>query len=425
MLTKVNKKHVLFVSYGGGHIELIKAILPAIIKTRQYKISVIALTVAWKEMVDSDLNGITLYKLSDFRHLFIQDEALINALGLRFLKENYSPLSGVSEEETVFYLGLSMLDLVREKGEERALELYELQKRQCFNPVRSFERIISYLSPEIIFTTNSPRSEFATIQAAKNLGVPSVQILDLFGDGYPPPTADHIFVLNEKIKQKLQGNGVKSLIYPVGQPVFDLTGDSVKQVDVLSKRLKLSLAPDKKILLFCPTRYLSRNKDMSLMNKYIDPDIFNVPIFEVLDFLISTFDIQVIIRPHPVSDSIENYKKYFHKRPGYNYFSNDQLNVIESIAISDICLGYISTICVQAAVCKKTVFTYNYDINIQYPLPELTQQPFHYSANLDELKENIVNYLSNSDLNSQEAVFFQYGANERIKSILAKILWNS
>ena len=94
-------------------------------------------------------------------------------------------------------------------------------------------KILLHIGPDLVITTSSPRFEFATIKAAKNLGILSLQILDLFGDDFPLPSADHIVVMNNNVKKKLINKGIKnSLIHSFGQPVLEETILKVNNVNV-------------------------------------------------------------------------------------------------------------------------------------------------------------------------------------------------
>ena len=417
----MHKKKILFISYGGGHIELIKAVIDNCIDFNKYDIELLALTVAYDTFQNSKIQK---YRISDFEFLFQENLVTIESYGNLLFEENHNPLSSIPIKDIIFYLGVSYYDLVKELGEELAFSTYKEKKRQAFYPKRALKKIIEYISPNYLFTTNSPRMEAAAIYAAKELLIPSIQILDLFGDDYPIPSADNIIVLNEFVRNKLLSNGIKKNIIALGQPIFDKTIEEVNKINKEIVLKKLGFNNKERIVLFCPTPYYLWNDDLSL-NGIGDEAIINIPIFKILSDLIINFGVKIILRPHPVSDSINNYSKYLDTFKSIKYYNNNDLNLFESIAISEIIITYNSTIAVQAAICNKVVFTYNYDNNQKYLWANYTKAPFIYSHSYEELYTKLKEfYYNNLDQISLQK-FYDMGANQRIYNYINYVLWNS
>jgi hypothetical protein len=415
----MNKKKILFVSYGGGHIELIKTIIDNAIDFEKYEVDLLALTVAYDKIENSKINK---YRISDFAYLFNEEMTLINKYGTELLEENFNPNSKMPISEIVFYLGVSYLDLVNEFGEMQAHKLYKSKKRQSFNPKQTLKRIIKHLSPDFLFTTNSPRMESASIYAAKELNIQSIQILDLFGDDYPIPSADFIIVMNEFVKNKLEISGIDKNILALGQPIFDKTISEVSKIDIESLRENFGYQGSDRIILFCPTPYYYWNDDLSVKG-IGEQKLINVPMFKILENLCAKFGVKIILRPHPVSDSIENYKEYLVKSNFIKHYSD--LSLSQSLAISDVILTYNSTIAIQAAVCNKHVFTYNYDENQKYFWDNYRVEPFIYSNNFIDLEKNLMNYFIKNSTQKFNEKFYELGAHERISNFINNILWNS
>jgi hypothetical protein len=417
----MHKKKILFVSYGGGHIEIVKSIIEDCIDFDKYDVELLALTVSYDVIRNPKVRK---YRISDFEFLFKEHLNIIKSYGNMLYEDNYSPHANMSKNEVLFYLGLSYYDLVNEFGEELAFVKYKEKKRQAFNPKVTLKKIIEYISPNFLFTTNSPRMEAAAIYAARQLHVPSIQILDLFGDDYPVPTADNIIVMNEFVRNKLLNSGIKKNIIALGQPIFDKTLEEVEKVNKEHVLNKLGYNTNDRIALFCPTPYYLWNEDLSLKGIGEESKI-NTPIFNILSDLIINFGIKIILRPHPVSDNIENYRKYLDKLKSIKYFNNNELNLFESLSISESVIVYNSTIAVQAAVCNKTVFTYNYDINQKYLWDNYMREPFIYSNKYDTLNKNLNKHYSKKiDTNSKQK-FYELGAKERIFKYINEVLWNS
>jgi CDP-glycerol glycerophosphotransferase (TagB/SpsB family) len=412
------KKKLLFVCYGGGHVEIIKTIIENCIDFNKYDVEVIGLTVAYNEIIDK---RITKYRLSDFEFLFTDIISDINHYGNELLHNSFNPNANIPESEIRFYLGISFLELISEVGLKLAQEIYEQKKRQAFFPKKTMLRILQHLSPDIVFTTNSPRFEAASIDAAKILNIKNIQILDLFGDDFIKASADYIIVMNEFVKLKLINEGVNSNILPLGQPIFDKTVEQVKKIDIFFIKNKFNISYSKKILLFSPTKYYIWNDDFSLKGMGDDSTI-NFPIFRILENLIQKFDIEVIVRSHPVYDKIEDYKKYT-SNPNIKFMSNDEISLFETLGICDIVLTYISTIGLQGIICNKTVFTYNYDDNQNYFLTSYTKSPFIYSKNYEILEKNLCNYFEKNEL-ARYQEFYKVGSNDKIFDFLNNQIFN-
>jgi hypothetical protein len=410
------KKKILLICYGGGHSSIIKIIIDKLILNSDFDYVIIPLNGA----IDNFKN--TLYNdkvmtLSSFNILFDKDIDEILKYGRMLLKENYNPKIGISKIESIFYLGLSFFDLVKEYGYCKAIEIYDQKKRQAFMPMGTMIKILEHIKPDLIITTTSPRFEYATIKSAKFLGIKSLQILDLFGDDYPIPTADYIITMNQAVADKLKLNGnISSCFYPIGQPVLEDTVYKVQNVNALLIKSNFELL-SKKILLFSPTRNFIFNDDFSLREE-LDVRLINDIIFNILDKVAIQLNIQILIRPHP-SDNIINYNEYINGKDFYSYIPS--LDLYQSIAISDFSLSYFSTISLQTLVCKKPSFTFNQNPNLPYPWLEFTSQPFIFSSNYMELEANLLQNISNNiqvDLDN----FFEMGSIDRINSLLIKLI---
>jgi hypothetical protein len=417
----MRKKKILIVSYGGGHIEIVKSIINDCIDFEKFDVDLLALTVAY-DSVNSP--RICKYRVSDFKFLFEDAIPEIEFWGKKLLKDNYDSSSNIPINEIIFYLGISFYDLVNEMGEELATQTYKIKKRQSFNPKNTLKVILKHLKPDFLFTTNSPRMESASIYAAKELHIPSIQILDLFGDDFPVPSADTIIVMNEFVRGKLLDNGITKKILPLGQPIFDETFQKVCDINKLNVLKKLGYNVNDRILLFCPTPYYLWNDDNSI-NGIEDESKINIPIFNILFNLNFKYGIKIILRPHPISDSISNYKKYLDKYKFIKYHNNNDLNLYESLAISEVVITYNSTVAVQAIICNKTVFTYNYDANQRYLWDNFMKEPFIYCHNYDKLNLKLDEYYSHKLEKTNKILFYELGAKLRINDYFNYVLWNS
>lgn len=213
--------HVLFVSYGGGHITMI---LPVIRALREQvpgvQVTLLALTTARAVALAA---GESPLGYANFRHLV--DEAFVSEWGTALASGNEHP--AVSAEETEAYIGVNFWDLTRQHGLEAARARYGNDGRYSFFPIEFFRRVIGELRPDVAVSTNSPRSEHAAIDAAVQLGVPVLSMIDLFAMSFDPYLrrerhADRITVMVPQARDNLVAHGIEAgRVAITGNPAFD------------------------------------------------------------------------------------------------------------------------------------------------------------------------------------------------------------
>jgi hypothetical protein len=211
----------LFVSYGGGHVEMclpvmrsLRALVPGC------EARILALTTA--AAVARRAGEQPLGYLD-----FCQGEE-----GARALRYGEELLGGqqhpeVAREESLAYLGLNFVEWVDTLGEAAARQRWREVGRHGFRPTQLMRRVLQQLRPDVLVTTNSPRSEQAALEAARELGIPALSMVDLFalpGDPYRarPVHADRIAVLSQGTRANLVEAGVApERIVVTGNPAFD------------------------------------------------------------------------------------------------------------------------------------------------------------------------------------------------------------
>ena len=210
---------VLFVSYGSGHVRMVVPVARALQSTDWAQSTVLGLTTAAAVVRDA---GLPLLQFKDF---VTDDDALALDLGRLLLDEAGGGV--IDAQESVAYLGLSFADLVQQHGLDQARALYRQKGRHAFLPVTLLERILRRVAPDVVVTTNSPRSECAAVLAARNLGIPAVCLVDLFGVDemqrlVRPEFADAICVLNDNVRRHVIAAGRDaSQVHATGNPAFD------------------------------------------------------------------------------------------------------------------------------------------------------------------------------------------------------------
>ncbi|MDB5790421.1 MAG: hypothetical protein JWQ80_445 [Massilia sp.] len=214
---------MLLVAYGGGHVAALAPVAQALRESGRDFVF-LALTTAGPYL---DRLGIPHI---GFKDLSGAGDADVLEFGERLAAD--LPAGGtVPHAETVAYLGMNYRDLVEEHGAGGAEELYRVHGRQAFLPVRTMERVIRSLQPDLVLATNSPRAERAAIVAAGRCGVKSICNVDLFGMQEikwigVPGYADVVCVLNEEVRRAFIAYGRKpDEVIVTGNPAFDRLRD--------------------------------------------------------------------------------------------------------------------------------------------------------------------------------------------------------
>jgi hypothetical protein len=213
---------VLFVCYGGGHVEMCLPVLRALRAADPHCETVLlALTTAFsvaREAGESPLG---------YRDL-IQGPRGERALAYgRELSTGQPQHPQVAPEESAAYLGLNFMEWVDAHGEAAARERWNESGRKGFFPVQLFTGLLRRLDPDVVVTTNSPRSEQAAIEAAALLGIPSLSMVDLFalpGDPFLQRRvhASRIAVVAESTRANLVAAGIEpQRVAVTGNPVLD------------------------------------------------------------------------------------------------------------------------------------------------------------------------------------------------------------
>lgn len=212
------KKHILFVTYGGGHSKLCLPVIREFLKDERYTVTVFALTLAIPFYRNQSINIVTYV---NFLHLF--DEKLVNFYGRKLLDKNHNPNMGLEKHESIVYLGINYLDLVEQNGDVIAGDLYQKRHRHSFLPLNAFKKILREIKPDLVVNANSPKSESAAVIEANKIGVPTVSINDLFFENlFSKTQANFVFVMSDFVKnQALRKVTSAQRVVVTGSPVFD------------------------------------------------------------------------------------------------------------------------------------------------------------------------------------------------------------
>ena len=218
------QRRVLAVAYGGGHIAMLLPVLRALRqRDAGLHVDLLALTTAARA---ARAAGETPLGYADLLHLLNEAErARALELGAAAMDGNAHP--DVGADETRAYLGVNRLDLEWQYGADGAQARYAQHGRHGFHPAGFMRRVVDALRPDLVLTTNSPRSEEAVVDAARAAGVPSVALLDLFGlpgDAFAARSRhpDRVCVLAPQVRDNLVAAGwPREIIAVTGNPAFD------------------------------------------------------------------------------------------------------------------------------------------------------------------------------------------------------------
>lgn len=211
---------VLFVTYGGGHVNMIVPIVKRLQNLKWARCVTVGLTTAARVL---SRNGIVN---RGFSSLIGPGDALALARGEKLYKE-LNRNTGVSKKESVAYLGLSYEDLEKRIGRSRAARLYQFKGRQAFLPMGPMRRLFDEIQPDVVVSTISPRAEEAAIRVASERGIPSLCLVDFFGgsgikNAGRPGYGSRVCVICEQARQWLLDRGRKRQeIVVTGNPAFD------------------------------------------------------------------------------------------------------------------------------------------------------------------------------------------------------------
>jgi hypothetical protein len=286
-------KRVLFVCYGGGHAAMLIPVIKEVIKKRNCKVTVLALTTAGFAM---EAEGIKYKSFKDFLFLVPSNAS---ELGKALVGEK-SASSVVSYEESASYHGVNYLDIILQYGEKKAEKTYKAMGRQCFYPVYFMKTLIKYLEVDLLIATNSPRSEKAAFDAAADLQIKSICLVDMFGLqeikwlsklGY----ATKICVLNNGVKSFFIDSGIScDGVVVTGNPAFDSLNS--KEAVEAGEKIRLERNWNKTTLLYASQPEPELHPFSGVTG---DPSLPRNIENSLRDFVSRNDNYQLVIRYHP------------------------------------------------------------------------------------------------------------------------------
>lgn len=279
------KPKILMASYGGGHVNVIIPLYNELI-IRGYQPVILGLTTAAAKLRDE---GIAFYSYSDF--ITDEDREAIE-LGEK-LTADMELSRQIPKQESIAYMGICYQELIQQHGTAEADRLFRSFGRQCFLPKLFMRRVLEALTPDIVVTTSSPRSEKALVLQAGEMGIKCFCIVDFYQEydlvgglgerGY----ADKVFVPFREMKKLLQKMGrVSTEIEVCGNPALDYLATIDIEKDSALVRQQRGWQ-DKFVVFWVKS----------------DSAVLKESEKNVEEKLVNVFDqdpaVQIVIRPHP------------------------------------------------------------------------------------------------------------------------------
>jgi len=385
-------KKILLVSYGGGHINML---LPIAQRLRELKYEVVffALTTAIDKLKQTD------FKYYTYKNFFYSEE--VQNYGKELVKE--LDTVKLNDEESIAYLGQNYLELVQKHGEQQAKEIYSKSSRQIFDPIESMKYVLENIKPDLVVSTNSPRSEKCIIQASCQLGTKSIALIDLFAircvDWFKNNNfASKICVFSDDVKSYLVENGRdQNDIIVTGNSVFDeLVNNNVENHKDTYRVLWAS------------------QKEPEYFAEFDAKGNPNLPL-EIEEKLFEIFkdkDWQLVVRNHPN----EEQRIY----PDFVEISDNSTKLIDTLKSVDLVITCTSTVGLEGLILGKDLIT----IDMSVFTPTIPFSKYGYSKginNLDDLEKSILN-LYNNRFNTKEKKYNIKNATKNIVNVIQDLI---
>ncbi len=343
------KPKIAFVSYGGGHINIVLPIVDRCNKAG-FDVDLIALTGA-----NPHATGLGFQTLGYADFIPLSQKKRIIELGKTLFDQNFNAESGITIDESLCYLGVNWAENLERYGKSFANELYHKIGRHSFLPITFFENVIRQQNYQLIVTTNSPKSERAALIAANKRKIPCIRIEDLFfddnlqeelihklgesystsiGQFYSSPTK--ICVMSEYAKSFYDDKKTKMLLktHPddvivTGQPILDrLVEFELPDIEYVSREENQSKS---QIVWFHQNNTLDEDSVLTLLSNWFKSKA-------------KTND-HLVIKFHPDA-SAEQKTKVISCFSAYNHaftIAKDNENIFELIVKSGVVMAQEST----------------------------------------------------------------------------------
>lgn len=339
----MNNRKLLFVTYGGGHADIVARLVRKIELYASLEYSILALTTAGSIF---DRYGIAYKRCSDYFPIRGYESA--KGIGKKLSADIWYPSSGIPYDDSCAYLGVSMVDLINMVGEQKAWKLYEESGRKVFFPTGFINHVLDVERPDLVITTCYTRMEKAAVVVARRHNITSILIEDLLGYSLlgersldsselvvkPDALPDHVIVLNDYVRQRFLQAGLDTeRVHALGQPVFSEWVEQYESVMPVDDLVRLSEAGRPVITYVSPARR----------------DVLYEQSMHMVQLAVKNPDWIVCIKLHP-SVSVGEFESRIDSLPE-NVCLLQGEDILSVVKISDVVLIFRSTVGLLCIFC--------------------------------------------------------------------------
>lgn len=287
------------------------------------------------------------------------DEQALN-WGKELASSAHTEHSGMSLEESMAYLGFSFADLVREHGFNTAWSMYQEKGRAIFHPFGFLQRVIHQLKPNVVVTTNSPRSERAALEVAMAYGIPTVAMIDLFGKTTTHRLrAQHICVLSKEVIHNLEALGCKGDHYHItGNPAMDTAFQYKGPIDYEWRKKHFpGLGNTTPVLLFDTQSYVK----ISTKEFHVKSREETYHELDHLARICADLKIALFLRPHP-NQAPDLFKEWLAKQGICQAFwaGSESYDLYPVLNSCDVVVSHSSTLLLEALYMDRALIQLDY-----------------------------------------------------------------
>lgn len=289
-----------------------------------------------------------------YRHLTHLSDPRAIALGESLVTEMIARGDRViNRDESVAYLGLNYYELERVEGELGARKKYDSIGRQAFSPVRLMRKLLAEISPDLVVTTNSPRTEEAVVVASGQLGLKSLVLAGPFlKDELTRFSSNRygsiICAMYDWQKRELINKGrLDNTVVVTGNPAFCPPSDEELAKNTKALRLKADAVRGSSVVLWVSNKEPASHPYKQGISG--DPDLPRRVEQVLLDIARKNPDLTFLLRPHP-SENID----YRHEMLPDNVFVNKE-ELWASVYSADAVILQSSSVGVIAALLGKPI----------------------------------------------------------------------
>lgn len=344
-------KKILFVTYGGGHVEIVISLYKELKK--KYDVNVIALTNSKSRLSDENIPYDNLTTMLD-------NNTKLDVLNLGYeLYKNSNFENSLSVEDSAEYLGFIYYDMFKNNGLNYTIEQFKIHGRKICDSELLTNNILKEYNPDVLITTTNVRVEKEFTKVANSLYIPTIRIIGLFGDTIFDTEAKYNFVINDEVKNTLITNGIKEKIIVTGQPFFNTV---INQNTKNSKTFDISYFTQK--------------------IKYID-DYMN----DFIEFATQNKNLKFAIKFHP-SHQDDRKIGIINKHNNITIWNDTSIELIKN---SNLTLTHYSTCAVEAALLNVPVYLWKYYFD-EFPL---MLDKYNIGKTIGEIYEINLNHQNN------------------------------